>query len=59
MKWAGLLELVGEMGNVYKGLVGNPEGRRLLRRLGSRWKDKVKVAVKEMWCESVNSIQLA
>jgi hypothetical protein len=30
---------IGEKRNVYRVLVGKPEGKRLLERRGCRWKD--------------------
>jgi hypothetical protein len=34
--------------NVYRVLVGNPEGKRPLRRPGSRWEDIIKDDLKEI-----------
>jgi len=32
---------VGEKENIYKILVGKPEGKRLIKRLGHRWEDNI------------------
>jgi hypothetical protein len=39
---------MGEKRNAYRLLVGKPEGRRLLRRLGSRWVDNIKMDLGEI-----------
>jgi hypothetical protein len=43
MRWAGHVALVGEKRNVYRILVGKPEGKKPLGRPGHRWKDTVKL----------------
>jgi hypothetical protein len=43
MGWVGHVAHIGEMRNLYKTFVGNPEGKRPLRRLRHRWEDGVKV----------------
>jgi hypothetical protein len=40
-----------EMRNAYKILVGKPEGKRPLRRPRRRWKDNIKMDLKEVGCE--------
>jgi len=37
MRWSGHVARVEEMRNAYNILVGNPEGKRPLRRPGRRW----------------------
>jgi hypothetical protein len=39
---------MGEMGNEYKILVGQPEGRRPLGRPTRRWEDTIKIDMKEI-----------
>jgi hypothetical protein len=46
MRWAGHMARMGEGRNVYRVLVGKPEGKRPLGRLGPRWEDRVKM---DLW----------
>ena len=39
---------MGESRDVYRILVGKPEGRRPLRRLGSRWEHSIKIDIQEV-----------
>jgi hypothetical protein len=39
MRWAGHVARMGERRGVYRALVGNPEGKRLLGRPRPRWED--------------------
>jgi hypothetical protein len=50
MKWAGNVACMGEERKVYRGLVGNPEGRRPLGRTKRRWKDGFKMDLTETGC---------
>jgi hypothetical protein len=43
MRWAGLVERMGEKRNAYRILVGKPEGKRPLGRPRLRWVDNIKV----------------
>jgi hypothetical protein len=43
MRWAGHVARMGEKRNAYRLLVGNPEGKRPLRRLRCRWVDNIKM----------------
>jgi hypothetical protein len=47
-----------EMRNVHKFVVGKPEGKVPLGRLRRRWKDNIKMDVKEMELEVVGWIRL-
>jgi hypothetical protein len=47
------------MRNVYKMLVGNPAGRRLLGRTNHRWEDNIKMNLGEVSWEDVDWIHLA
>jgi hypothetical protein len=59
MRWAGHLARMGEKRNVYRLLVGNPEGRRPLRRLGRRWLDNIRMNLVEVGWGDVDWIGLA
>jgi hypothetical protein len=50
---------MGEMGNEYITLVGQPEGKRLFRRPRHRWKDNVKKDLREIWWEGVDWMHAA
>jgi hypothetical protein len=43
MRWAGHVASMGKMGNAYKTLVANPEGRRPLGRPRHKWEDNIKM----------------
>jgi hypothetical protein len=43
MRWAGHVERMGEKRNVYRLLVGRPEGKRPLGRSRLRWIDNIKM----------------
>jgi hypothetical protein len=45
--------------NVYKVLMGKPEGKRPLGRPRPRWKDGIRLDLREIGWESVDWIQLA
>jgi hypothetical protein len=42
MRWAGHIARMGERRDVYRVLVGKPEGKRPLGRPRSRWEDNIK-----------------
>jgi hypothetical protein len=48
IRWAGLLERMGDKRNAYRILVGNPEGNRLLGRPRGRWEDNIKIDFREI-----------
>jgi hypothetical protein len=50
---------MGEERNVYKVLMGKPEGKRLLGRPKRRWEDEIRLDFREIGCGSVEWIQLA
>ena len=50
---------VGERRGVYRVLVGKPERKRPLGRPRRRWKDNVKMDLKEVGCGSMDWIDLA
>jgi hypothetical protein len=48
MKWAGYVARMGERRNVYRVLVGKPEGKRPLGRPRRRWRDGIKMELKKL-----------
>jgi hypothetical protein len=48
MRWAGHEARMGEKRNVYKVLVGKPEGKRPLGRPRHRWEDRIRMDVREI-----------
>jgi hypothetical protein len=48
MRWARHVARMGEEGNVYKVLVGKPEGKRPLGRPRRRWEDRVRMDLREI-----------
>jgi hypothetical protein len=59
MRWAGHVGRMGEMRNVYRILVGNPEGKRPLGRPRRRWVDNIKMDLGEIGWDGVDWIELA
>jgi hypothetical protein len=57
MRWAGHVARMGEERNVYKVLMGKPEGKRPLGRPRRRWEDEMDL--REIGWGSVDWIQLA
>jgi hypothetical protein len=47
MRWAGHVARMGEGRDVYRVLVGRPEGQRLLGRPRRRWEDNIKLDLRE------------
>jgi hypothetical protein len=50
---------MGEKRNVYRLLVGNPEGKRPLGRPTRRWMDNIKMGLSEIGLSDVDWIDLA
>jgi hypothetical protein len=50
---------MGEKRNVYRLLVGKPEGKRPLGRLRRRWMDNIKMDLLEIGLSAVDCIRLA
>jgi hypothetical protein len=48
MRWAGHLALMEEGRNMYRVLVGKPEGKRPLERVRPRWEDGIKMDLREI-----------
>jgi hypothetical protein len=59
IRWAGHVARMGEKRNVYRLLVGKPEGRRPLGRLRRRWIDNIKMDLLEIGLGGVDWIGLA
>jgi hypothetical protein len=55
-RWAGHVARMGEGRNVYRVLVGKPEGKRPLDRPRLRWEDGIKLDLREIgWGGGVDS----
>jgi hypothetical protein len=50
---------MGEERNVYKVLMGKPEGKRPLERPRCRWEDGIRMDLREIGWGNVDCIQLA
>jgi hypothetical protein len=48
MKWAGHVARMGEERNVYRVLMGKPEGKRPLERPRRRWEDGIRIDLREI-----------
>jgi hypothetical protein len=48
MRWAGRVVYLGKRRNVYRGFVGNPEGKIPLKRPRSRWEYNIKIDFREI-----------
>jgi hypothetical protein len=59
MRWAGHVARTGEGRNLYRVLVGKPEGKRPLERLRRRWEDGMKMDLREIGWGGVGWIHLA
>jgi hypothetical protein len=59
MRWAGYVARMGEQMNVYRVLMGKPEGKRPLGRPRRRWEDGIRMNLTEIGCDSVDWIKLA
>jgi hypothetical protein len=59
MRWAGHVARMGEGKNLYRVLVGKPEGRRPLGRQRRRWEDGIRMDLEEIGWGGVEWIHLA
>jgi hypothetical protein len=57
MRWAGHVARMGEERKVYKVLLGKPEGKRQLVRPRRRWKDEIRMDLRECRVDPVGSGQ--
>ena len=58
LRWAGNVACLTDRTGAYKVLVGKPEGRRSLERSRRRWKDNIKINLRE-WDGVMDWIYLA
>jgi hypothetical protein len=59
IRWAGHVACMGEERNVYRALMGKPEGKRPLGRPRRRWEDVISMDLRQIGWGSVDWIQLA
>jgi hypothetical protein len=59
VRWVRHVVCIGDERQLYKVLLGKPEGKRLLRRLGHRWDDGIKMNLRETGWECLEWIHLA
>jgi len=59
MRWVGHVAHMGEGRDVYRFLMGKPEGRRPLGRPRRRWEDNIKMDLQEVRCGGIDWIELA
>jgi hypothetical protein len=59
MRWAGHVARMGEGRDIYRVLVGRPEGKSPLGRHRHRWENKIKMDLRELRIDGTNWIQLA
>jgi hypothetical protein len=59
IRWAGLVARMGEKRNVYRILVGKPEGKRPLERPRRRWVDNIKIDLRDIGWDGVDWIDMA
>jgi hypothetical protein len=59
MRWAGRVARIREKRNVYRILVGKPEGKRPLGRPRCRWEDNIKINFREIGWGGMDWIDLA
>jgi len=57
--WEGYVARMGEERDVYRVLVGKPEGKRPLGRPRRRWEDNIKMGLQEIGCGVMDWIELA
>ena len=58
MRWAGHVARMGEGRDVYRVLVGKPEGNKPMGRPRHRWDDNIKMDLQEVGCEGMYWIDL-
>ena len=59
MRWVGHVACMGEEREVYRVLVGKPEGKRPLGRRRHRWVDIIRMDLQEVGCGYMDWIGLA
>ena len=58
VRWGGHVACMEQFRNAYRVLVGKPEGKRPVSRPRRRWKDKIKVDLREVGCDPGDWIDL-
>jgi hypothetical protein len=58
MRWVGHAVCMGELRDVYKILIGKPEGKRPLRRPRHKWENNNKMDPSERRLEGVDRLHL-
>ena len=56
MRWVGHVACKGERRDIYRGLVGKPEGKRPLGIPGYKWEDNIKMDLQEVGCGVMDCI---
>ena len=56
---SGECSMYGEKRDIYRVLVGKPEGKRPLGRPRRRWEDNIKTVLQEVGCGGMDWIELA
>jgi hypothetical protein len=59
MRWAGNVAHMGEERNVYRVLMGRPEGKRPLGRPRHKWENGIRMKLREIHWGSIALIHLA
>jgi hypothetical protein len=59
IRWAGHVARIGEEREVYRVLVGKPEGKRPLGRLRLMWEVNIRIDLQEVGCGGMDWIGLA
>jgi 3-oxoacyl-ACP reductase-like protein len=59
MGWAGRVACMEERRDIYRVLVGKPEGRKPLGRPRCRWEDNIKMDLQAVGCGDMDWIELA
>jgi hypothetical protein len=59
MRWTGHVARMGEGRDVYRVLVGKPEGKRPLGRPRRKWENSIKMDLQEVGCGGMDWIELA
>ena len=59
MRWAGQVKRMGKEREVYRFLVGKPEGKRPLGRPRRRWMNNIRMDLQEVGCGYMDWIGLA
>jgi len=58
VRWAGHEACMGERRDIYRVLVGKPEGKRPLGRPRRRWENNIKIDLQEVGCGGMDWIKL-